>query len=134
MAHVLFFSCWGCWFSLRSWWQLLCFDWTVGHHVRDALAKMALFWLRWQLAFFGMMIWPSTVEASVNGAGKQRCYLQKKATRGRSYVWNQGPMWMNYHSWVGKEKWEPISQFSIWSVYVYEADIVLLNQMELQYD
>lgn len=131
MAHVLFFSCWGCWFSLRSWWQLLCFDWTVGHHVGDALTKMALFWLRWQLAFFGMMIWPSTVEASVNGAGKQRCYLQERPLGGSQTFEIKGHCDELFQS---SKKGKSQLVFSMWSVYVYEADILLLNQMELQYD
>lgn len=76
VAHVLLLTCRRAWrFSLRNWWQLLCSDWTVGHHVSDALAEMAPFWLRWQLAFFGVMVRSSTVEASGNDAGKQRCYL-----------------------------------------------------------
>lgn len=47
--------------SLRSRRCLLCFDWTVGYHVRHALAKMALLGLRGQLAFFGVMVWATAV-------------------------------------------------------------------------
>lgn len=50
---------------------LLCFDWTVGHHVGHALAKMALFGLRGQLAFFGMMSRSSTVVASKTMTGEE---------------------------------------------------------------
>lgn len=46
--------------SLRTG-RLLHFDRAVGNHVGDALAEVAFLWLRWELAFFGMMIQTTTV-------------------------------------------------------------------------
>lgn len=36
----------------------------LGHHVRHALAVVALFWLGWETALFGMVVQTSTVIAS----------------------------------------------------------------------
>lgn len=41
--------------SLRTG-ALLGLQWTRGHHMVDALAKVALLGLGWQLAFLGMMV------------------------------------------------------------------------------
>lgn len=58
------------WGSLRAWGRmrqlqlLLCFDWTIGHHVGNTLTEMALFGLRGQLTLFCMVARSSTVVAS----------------------------------------------------------------------
>lgn len=50
-------------FALRTGGGLLCFQWALGHHVRYALAEVALFGLGRQFALFGMVVQTSTVVA-----------------------------------------------------------------------